>query len=506
MKSCHGVLSGVDYFISYSILKAAMDKKKRSGLESLNIRRKLIISFILMSIIPFMVGIYIVRGYIPTLLVDFKYIALITIISLWIILLGFYLANHIVSSVVNISKEAESIARGEAALPRLARHGRAGRGESGYRSEDEIGELSDSLARLTQKFKENMDTLRFYADKLRDRDITIHKRVLALSGDYEATGFLSMKGKLNDILRAIIEKLSDLEEGGIVSLFLTDNGKDMTYFAGCIRLPAEAKMIHVKLGEGVLGKAAISSEPTVYDAGAKDDAEIKDVKSKFGASNIGVFPISSFDKIVGVLVLGNNLSGYKYAEDKIITVNSYVNQIAIAKEIDTLIPKTEELAVIDELTTLYNERYITSHLEEEVQRARLYQKPCSFVVFNVDNFKQYTAKSGDAQGRDLLKKLSQVIQKSIAETDRAARLGGDEFALILPEVAKKQARGITEKICLGIKEEVFVHEMTTEGRTLTISAGISESPIDGQTAVELINKAKDALKKAKAQGKNQVVG
>jgi len=96
-----------------------------------------------------------------------------------------------------------------------------------------------------------------------------------------------------------------------------------------------------------------------------------------------------------------------------------------------------------------------------------------------------------------------LIKNSVSEIDRVGRTGDNEFAVVLPEKNKRNAYRIAEEIRKKI-EEVFQSEPQINKR-ITISGGVSENPLDGTTAEELISKATDLLKTAKIKGKNQIL-
>ena len=95
-----------------------------------------------------------------------------------------------------------------------------------------------------------------------------------------------------------------------------------------------------------------------------------------------------------------------------------------------------------------------------------------------------------------------MVRDSITEVDRAGRTDDDEFSLILPERNKRQALEIAEEIRKKV-QSAFCKDRNSNS-CLTFSAGVSENPLDGVEAGQLIAKAKEMLKKAKSNGKNQV--
>jgi diguanylate cyclase (GGDEF)-like protein len=125
------------------------------------------------------------------------------------------------------------------------------------------------------------------------------------------------------------------------------------------------------------------------------------------------------------------------------------------------------------------------------------------VIFDIDNFKKYREKFGLISAEGALKKIAVLMSASISEVDRVGRTGDDEFSLILPEKNKRQAKEVAEEIRKKI-QLAFPGDRDS-AKAITLSAGVSENPLDGVAAEQLINKAKELLEKAKAAGKDQVV-
>jgi diguanylate cyclase (GGDEF)-like protein len=182
----------------------------------------------------------------------------------------------------------------------------------------------------------------------------------------------------------------------------------------------------------------------------------------------------------------------------------FAKQISIALENNLLMHRVETLEIKDALTGLYNEGFIRNRLQEEIKRAISYQRPCSFVILNLDNYQKYRQEFGTLQAEAILKRVSIIIRDSVTEIDRVGRTGGNEFAIVLPEKNKRKAQDTAEDIRKKI-EFTYMEERDPTKR-LTISGGVSENPLDGITAEELINKARELVEVAKKQGKNRIIG
>jgi diguanylate cyclase (GGDEF)-like protein len=183
-------------------------------------------------------------------------------------------------------------------------------------------------------------------------------------------------------------------------------------------------------------------------------------------------------------------------------IDIFVKQVSIAVEDGFLHVKVEKLEIKDPLTGLYNERYIQSRLDEEIKRAILYQRPCAFILFNIDDFRKFHTLFGELATEAALKKMAVVFEEMASEIDRVGRIGDNEFAYVLPEKNKRQAAELAEEIRKKV-EFVFAEDEDVR-KHITVSAGVSENPIDGVTAQDLMGRARQLLSEAKAHGKNQI--
>lgn len=166
----------------------------------------------------------------------------------------------------------------------------------------------------------------------------------------------------------------------------------------------------------------------------------------------------------------------------------------------------KELAVRDGLTSLYNHRYFQEVLAQEVARSKRYDKACSLVFMDVDNFKHYNDTHGHPQGDQLLKGLAGILTSHLRGCDLAARYGGEEFVLLLPETTKEAALQIAEGVRARVAEHPFTGGESQPLGRVTVSIGVAGTPEDGSEAAQLLESADQHLYRAKNSGKNKVVG
>ncbi len=233
----------------------------------------------------------------------------------------------------------------------------------------------------------------------------------------------------------------------------------------------------------------------------------EDLKNEFQEhyrlNNVLVLSVYLRGRVIAIFGVGNSKETFLYRKDDVELLDIFSKQVAIAIENDILMHRVEKLEIKDVLTGLYNEPFIRNRLQEEIKRAITYQRPCSFILLNVDDFGKFHQEFGSLQAEAALKKIASVIKSCVSEIERVARFGDNEFAIVLPEKNKRQAQEISDNI--RKKVEFSFSEEHEPSKRLTVSGSVSENPLDGVEAEELISKAKSLLGLAKAGGKNRVV-
>jgi diguanylate cyclase (GGDEF)-like protein len=164
---------------------------------------------------------------------------------------------------------------------------------------------------------------------------------------------------------------------------------------------------------------------------------------------------------------------------------------------------TRDMLYIDELSGLFNYRYLKVALEREIKRADRYSTQLSVVFLDLDNFKGVNDTYGHLVGSSLLRELGALIKKSIRDVDVLIRYGGDEYTIILVETGPDIARQVGERICRMIEKHVFLSRDGYQIR-LTASLGFASYPEDTTGLDELLSMADKAMYAGKAAGKNCV--
>ncbi|MDP8259205.1 MAG: sensor domain-containing diguanylate cyclase [Candidatus Aadella gelida] len=162
--------------------------------------------------------------------------------------------------------------------------------------------------------------------------------------------------------------------------------------------------------------------------------------------------------------------------------------------------KGSSVEIVDRLTGLYTFSYLEECMREELKRAQYYQRPCSLIILNLDNFKKYADAYGEERTEDVLRTVAKILGEIVPPVGRLARTSPDEFGMLLPERNKREALEVAEKIRVKI-----ANIDVPEGR-ITASVGVGENPIDGANVKEIFLSTRQYLDKAKKSGKNTVKG
>ena len=161
------------------------------------------------------------------------------------------------------------------------------------------------------------------------------------------------------------------------------------------------------------------------------------------------------------------------------------------------------LALTDDLTGLYNHRYLSAHMETALRRAAADGKPMSLLMLDIDFFKKVNDTYGHGAGDNVLKEIARRMVRGIREFDTAARKGGEEFVVVMPECDIGVAANVADRLRQLVSDQPFD---TGDGKeiTVTVSIGIACRQGDGDTSEELLARADEALYEAKRNGRNRV--
>lgn len=155
----------------------------------------------------------------------------------------------------------------------------------------------------------------------------------------------------------------------------------------------------------------------------------------------------------------------------------------------------------DELTGLYNRRFLLNYFEHKLNWDALEAEPVSLLMLDVDRFKQINDTHGHDIGDQALIWVAKLMKKAAGEDGLSVRYAGDEFIILMPGTPKKKALKVGEELIKLAHEQPWLKEMEVK-LSITLSVGAASAPEDAQNGKDLIHKADTALYYAKESGRD----
>jgi len=218
------------------------------------------------------------------------------------------------------------------------------------------------------------------------------------------------------------------------------------------------------------------------------------------------FPLTSRGRRVGALVAldrGASSREPRLAAPMVRAMRILLEPAAVALDNALQVKRAEALSVTDELTGLYNSRYLNQALRREAKRASRSGRPLSLLFVDLDGFKGVNDTHGHLFGSRALVEAAGVIKGSARETDVVARFGGDEFARVLPDTGSPGALAVGARVRERVAAHTFLKAEGVNYR-LTVSVGVATLPDVAASAEALLQAADTAMYAVKDAGKNGI--
>ncbi len=219
------------------------------------------------------------------------------------------------------------------------------------------------------------------------------------------------------------------------------------------------------------------------------------------ADEILQMPVDGRNGITGVLYVPSG--GVPMGEIELSAAGLLLEHVRVAlHNVETYL-QAKERAFVDDVTDLYNARYLIQTADNEIQRADRYGNPLSVLFLDLDRFKRVNDEWGHLIGSETLRRLAGLLSGCVRQVDTLARYGGDEFTILLVDTDHNAAVHVAERIRQTVEQEVF--EVGPDARLqLTVSIGIATCPDHATTREALLDASDKAMYRAKSDGRNRV--
>lgn len=311
---------------------------------------------------------------------------------------------------------------------------------------------------------------------------------------------LTSKLTLSDVKHAIMEQVALHFKPGLWALLLFDEHKKKLRFELIVGEGTEQLQgSWCNVDVGVVGDAFREGRPAEIEA--LREQTVFDGDDGLPLRNVLALPLLRGERRIGVLVLCN-FAQMPSGNDRAL-LRALCDYSAIAVENARQLQRVRELSVTDDVTSLYNARYLEQALEQEFSRCKRSGSALSVIFLDLDYFKVVNDGHGHLVGSEVLRETANILRQSLRATDIATRYGGDEFVLILPDTSQAEALLVAERCLNALRAHTFGMRHGVECK-ITASFGIATIPDDTGDRVDLIRLADQAMYYVKEHDRNNI--
>ncbi len=206
-----------------------------------------------------------------------------------------------------------------------------------------------------------------------------------------------------------------------------------------------------------------------------------------------------------ILIIREKIDKGHYTDSNLGFLSIISNITSLALENIRQYSTIEKLSYTDSMTGVFNYRYFYKRLNEEILRAKRFNRDLALVILDIDNFKLFNDNYGHQTGDLVLKRLAEIITRTVRSIDIVSRYGGEEFCIIMPDTNAASCDVFIERLRSEIAQLRLESEILKKDNVITVSVGGAVYPQHAATPDRIIYCADMALLKAKAQGRNRAI-
>jgi diguanylate cyclase (GGDEF)-like protein len=346
------------------------------------------------------------------------------------------------------------------------------------RSDDALGRVTDSFVAMRTELRSLMR---------------------AAEARVEIATDLSSLASTDSALRQVCERLRRATDAQLAVIVIAGrDGRPAALHAAGLPQPRDPNALLT--GAGVIAAAAKSPGPGAVLACPLSGPEVD-----LGLDEICAAPLRVGVIDQGVLAIGDTRASAGFGRHALELVEAAAEHVALAVERERVLVTARLQASTDSLTALYNRRFLTDFLEQQVAIADRSSSTFSVVMIDVDHFKSVNDQFGHEIGDESLRTVARTLSGTLRRSDLAARLGGDEFLIVMSDTSLEAAAGVAEKLRKAIAGMRVASPTTRRRARISVSIGVASRAPGGPGVDRLLTIVDDALYEAKRQGRDRVV-
>jgi len=328
------------------------------------------------------------------------------------------------------------------------------------------------------------------------------KRLAILTDIVKTANSILEPRKVIELVMAKVQELIPSEAWSL--LMIDEERRDLVFEMAIGGGGQDMAAFRVKMGEGIAGWVAQTGEAVIVNDTRRDPrfARRFDSATRFETRSVLCAPLVSRGRTLGVVQVINRRRG-NFTRGDLDLLLTLVEPCAIALENAILFQRAEQLTITDDLTKLFNSRYMNLYIGREIKRCKRHGIPLAVIFLDLDGFKGINDQYGHLAGSATLTEIGGILSSCVRESDILARYGGDEFVAVLPETPAAGAMVIAERIRYSIANHIFLAAQGLEAR-LSASIGIAAYPDHALTPEGLVQKADQAMYRVKERNKNGI--
>lgn len=335
-----------------------------------------------------------------------------------------------------------------------------------------------AVSRLMEQQVERQESLEEQSVEVAELNRQLERSVAEMQAIAEISEIIHSTLDFDSVGPMMIDILQKVIDIPAACIFVIDKAKQQTLFSASKGLRSESTYSYN--GPGVIAEADLADDEHFACIELLDHNEMLVV---FCADARHIDGLDNDDRMV---------------------LSAVSSELVVAVENSQLYKLTKRLSVTDELTDLYNYRFLQQRLDDEIGRARRYSKTLSFLMLDIDSFKAINDTHGHLVGDGVLAELGHVLKVNVREVDIVARYGGEEFSVLLPETDSAGAFIVAEKIREAVSLHRFADADGERSVRVTVSIGLANFPTHADDKESLLKAADDAVYQAKTLGKDRV--